>query len=135
MAVTFKQFKTGDADLDRVQQNIAAAFREVPSASTTVTTAVARTGQYRAVGTEDVIFVDQSGGPVTVVLPEAPKQPLTVRSISKAANTITITAPGVQPAGSSPKIGVGTADPAQLVTVAPLGLLRLALDGSTWWSV
>jgi hypothetical protein len=135
MAVTFKQQKTGDADLDLVQQNVAAAFREVASATTTVTVAIARTGQYRAAGTEDVIFVDQSGGPVTVVLPEAPKRPLTVRSISKAGNAITITAPGVQPAGTAAKIGVGTADPVQLVTIAPLGLLRLAFDGSTWWSV
>lgn len=140
MAVTFKQIQdvsdpVRSGDLVRVQQNVAAAFREVGGAGGASGALVtAGPGQYRATGAEEVIFVDQGGGAVTVVLPEKPRRAVSVRSISKSTNAITVTAPGRAPGGTAPAINVGAAPAAQLVTIAPLGLLRLAFDGTAWWS-
>lgn len=115
-------------DLIRVQQAIQQAFQggDAP-APTLMPTAVGP--QYRCTGAELVVFVNQAGGKVTIVLPEKPTHPLTVRSISKSTNAVAIISPGVSPGGTAPTI-----DGAQVVAIDPLEAISLAFDGRAWWT-
>ena len=121
-----------DADLVRVQQNVAAAFQELASGAEVATrTMPTATGpMYRCTGAELVLFVNQLGSRVTVVLPASPTHPITIRSISSSSNTITVIAAGTQPSGQSPAI-----DDAVLISLSPRETVRLAFDGHAWWSI
>lgn len=121
--MAFKIIRTGDENLDRVQQNVQAAFQELAAsaAGAVVTTSGP---QYRATGAELVVFVDARGGPVTVVLPDRAKGILTLRSVADTANAIKVVTPGASIDGD-----------ATARTLGSLQTLRLAFDGRAWWSV
>jgi hypothetical protein len=121
-----------DPDLVRVQQNVAAAFQELASGAevATKTMPIATGPMYRCTGAELVLFVDQLGGRVTVVLPGSPTHPLTIRSISSSTNTVTVMAAGTQPSGQAPTI-----DGASLLSLHPNQTVRLAFDSHSWWSI
>lgn len=121
----FKQIPTGDENLDRVQENVAHAFREIPGASEAkfVTTSAA---QYRIVGDETCVFVDAHAAAVTVVLPAASAgdaAPILKRTDS-SKQVVTVQA-----------LDRKTIDGAASVTMAPLAALRLLFDGKSWWTV
>lgn len=120
--MSFKQVKTADPDLTRVQQNVATAFDGLPSAKADkfVTT---RGPQYRITGEETHVFVDASANPVTVVLPPTGAAPIIKRIDS-----------GAQPAA------IQAADRALidgdgLFTLGKLAAAHLVFDGKSWWSV
>lgn len=107
-------------DLVRVQQNVQAAFQELDAGGDNPMPTT-RGPNFRASGVELVIFVDSRGGPVTVVLPDAPKAPLALRNVGGSANAITVKTTG-------PLI-----DGARSVELADK--LQLAFDGRAWWSI
>jgi hypothetical protein len=119
---TFKQIKTDDADLTRVQQNVATAFAAIPGASdpTFVRTSDA---QYRIVGDEGYLFVDASARAVTVVLPPSGAAPV-IKRIDSSAQVVII-----QPIDGTKINGVP-----QIILLA-LNALHLVFDGKAWWTV
>lgn len=122
MGVAFKLIRTGDAELDRVQQNVQAAFQQLGAAG--VGAPVTTKGpQYRMSGAETALFVDARGGPVLVVLPESPAGIVTLRSVASTPNKVTITS--VAP----------TIDGASRALLDSLATLRFGFDGTAWWSL
>lgn len=123
--MAFKTIKTGDEDLDRVQENILHAFNEIPGAAASkfVTTS---DKQYRVVGDETCVFVDAHAGPVTVVLPtvDAGGEAPLLKRIDKSAQAVTVQA-----------VDRKTIDGAASVALASLASLRLLFDGRVWWTV
>lgn len=118
----FKQIKTDDADLTRVQQNIAAAFTALPATADPkfVTTSDA---QYRITGEETYVFVDASARAVSVVLPPGLPAPI-VKRIDSSGQAVTVQA-----------IDGALIDGGKTFTIAKLGALRPVFDGKAWWSV
>lgn len=118
----FKQIKTDDADLSRVQQNVANAFDALPTTSDPkfVTTTAA---QYRITGEESYVFVDASAAAVTVVLPPSGAAPV-IKRVDKSAQAATVQ--------SSDRT---TIDGAATLSLKSLAAARLVFDGKAWWSV
>lgn len=118
----FKDIKTDDPDLSRVQQNVKAAFAAIPGTTepSFVTTSEA---QYRITGEETHVFVDASARAVSVVLPAATSAPI-IKRIDESAQKVT-----VQAADGALIDGAAT------FTLAKLAALRLVFDGKAWWSV
>lgn len=80
--VGFKKVRTNDPDIDRLQQNIAAAFASIPALPTFQAASVVK--DYTATGFEGVIHVDAARGPIRVTLP-APSNllpPLTIKQVN-----------------------------------------------------
>lgn len=85
MAAYRKIPATGDANLDLVQERIAEAFAGIPGAPAAFQ-AVTTAKDYAATGSEGVIHVDASAGPVRVTLPKpsATMAPLLVKQVNQS---------------------------------------------------
>ncbi len=128
MGLPFNRIQTDNADLDRVQKNIADLARQIPAASSPSVVTV--TKDYRATGAEDVIHVDASAGPVRITLtrPAPNAKRLTVTQINlntTAVNQVTVTTPDgtnlIAGASSYQLDGSGT------------GSVTFTCDGSQYW--
>lgn len=121
--MSVKQIKTDDADLTRVQQNVANAFDALPvdGDPNFVTTSAA---QYRIDGTETYVFVNAASNAVTVVLQAGASSAPVIKRIDKSTQKAT-----VQAADGALIDGAAT------FALAALAALRLVFDGKAWWSV
>lgn len=120
--MAFQQIKTGNDQLDRVQKNVAAAIDKLTPAATK-TPVTTKGPSYRMGDGESILFVDQGGSAVSVVLPAKATGLVTVRSVSTARNPVTLSAVGA------------TINRTGLVTLDADTSLSLAFDGRNWWTV
>jgi hypothetical protein len=118
----FKDIKTDDPDLTRVQQNVKTAFAALPAA-TDLNFVTTSGPQYRIDGTETHVFVDASSRAVSVVLPASDVAPI-IKRIDSSAQKVTVQA-----------IDEALIDGAKTFTLAKLAALHLVFDGKAWWSV
>lgn len=81
---SFDKIQTDHPDINRLQQNIAAALASLSAPSQFSASSV--TADYRATGMEGVIHVDASRGPVRITLPVPSKlmPPLTIKQVNTA---------------------------------------------------
>lgn len=102
MGLPFEQLQTGDANLDRIQRNVAAlaALIPVPKPPNVVTVR----GDYKVTGLEDVIHVDAQAGPVRITLqqPSSANRPLAIKQVNlqtgkSQVNQVTVMSPDGRP--------------------------------------
>lgn len=121
--MSVKQIKTDDADLTRVQANVATAVDALSAKGDPnfVTTSAA---QYRIDGTETYVFVNAASNAVTVVLQPGASSAPVIKRIDTSSQKVNVQA------------GDGALlDGAATLPVIPLGSLRLVFDGKAWWRV
>jgi hypothetical protein len=116
----FKIIRTGDDVIDRVQQNVALAFRE---ARNTVSVGTADKAEFR-VSDESYVFADSRRQPVIVVLPESADHEVVVKNTTTSGNSVTVRVVN----GS--KIDNSTSLP-----LLPLVAARLRSNAGQWWVV
>lgn len=125
MSIKLKLLRTDDEDLTRFAQIVQLGFDAIPDASGGKTVTVNRD----AVLSDNVefVFVDSSGGPLTISLPATSDRTLTFRSISNSTNAVKIqTATAAKVNGSASFLGL---DP--MASIA----FRYNTLGKTWWSI
>lgn len=85
----FQTIKTGDSDLDRVQQNASVAFQELFRTDDHNLATVAITGNYSVTGLEDVIGITSGSVLITLLPPKSQLRKLTITSQGGTATVLT----------------------------------------------
>lgn len=120
-----KVIPTSDAEIRQLQENIQAAFKELPKPPSDPTQ-TAINENYVVKATDEFIFVDSRRGALTISLPAPGTRTVTIRNVSASTNAVNVQAANALPINQTQSI----------IQIEPLTTKSFRYDNQTrvWWT-